>query len=66
VAGLGAEVGVPVLAVVGEVLEPAPVLPAGLSVVSLTERVGAERSHTDPCGAAAEAVVAHCATSTPR
>jgi glycerate kinase len=62
VADLAAEVGVDVLAVVGEVLDPVPSLPAHVEVVSLTDRVGAERSMADPCGAAAEAVLVHLAT----
>ena len=60
VTDLAAEVGVPVLAVVGEVLDPVPDLPAHLTVVSLTELVGSEASLADPCGAAARAVLEHC------
>jgi glycerate kinase len=62
VAELAAERGVPVLAVVGEVVDPCPPLPGGLEVVSLTHEVGAERSNADPCGAAAEVVLARLAT----
>ena len=40
--------GVPVLAVVGEVVEPPPRLPEGLTVVSLTERFGADDSLARP------------------
>lgn len=54
------ERGVAVLAVVGEIVDPIPALPAHLTVVSLTDRFGSARSHDDPCGAAAEAAVAHC------
>lgn len=61
VTALAAEMGVPALAVVGEVIDPVPSLPAHLTVVSLTERFGAERSHAEPGPAAAEVVVAHCA-----
>jgi glycerate kinase len=57
---LAAEVGVPVLAVVGEVVHPVPPLPAHLTVVSLTEQFGSDRSHAEPGDAAAEVVVAHC------
>lgn len=58
---MAAEVGVPVLAVVGEVVHPLPPLPANLTVVSLTERFGEERSLADPCRLAAEVVAEHCA-----
>lgn len=61
VCAMAGEVGVPVLAVVGEVVQPLPDLPAHLAVVSLTDRFGAERSLADPCSAAAEAVLAHVA-----
>ncbi|MCU0312072.1 MAG: glycerate kinase [Acidimicrobiales bacterium] len=61
VAEAAAERGVPVLAIVGEIVDPAPPLPENLTIVSLTERFGSERSHADPCGAAAEVAVAHCA-----
>jgi glycerate kinase len=61
VAGLAAELGVPCLAVVGEVLEPAPVVPDGLTVVSLTERFGSEASLERPGRCAAEVVVDHLA-----
>ena len=59
VAALAEEVGVPVLAVVGEVVDPLPPLPEHLTVVSLTELVGADASLADPCGAAVRAVLAH-------
>ena len=55
------EHAIPVLAIVGEVLEPPPPLPDHLTVVSLVERVGPERAHADPCTAAAETAVAYCA-----
>jgi glycerate kinase len=56
VAELAHELGVPCLALVGEVVEPIPALPEGLTVVSLSEMFGAERSMADPCGCAARAV----------
>jgi glycerate kinase len=55
VAELGGAGGVPVLAVVGERARGVS-LPAGLTVVSLTERVGAERARTDAVGAIAHVV----------
>jgi glycerate kinase len=58
VSEMAGEVGVPVLALVGEVLDPAPALPANLTVVSLTERFGAQRSLGDTCGAAVDALLA--------
>nr|WP_249420336.1 glycerate kinase [Rhabdothermincola salaria] len=60
---LAAEVGVPVLAVVGEVVDPLPALPDHLTVVSLSELVGADASRADPCAAAVRAVLAHCGPS---
>lgn len=48
VAALCAELGVPCLAIVGEVVDPLPELPAGLSVVSMVDRFGEERSIDDP------------------
>ena len=63
VCAAAAEHAVEVLAIVGEVLEPPPPLPDHLTVVSLTERVGVERAHADPCAAAAEAAVEHCAAA---
>jgi len=58
---MAGELGVPVLAVVGEVVEPCPPLPAHLTVVSLSERFGMDRSMADPCALACEVVLAHCA-----
>jgi len=59
VAQLCAAAGVPCLAVVGEVVDPVPPLPAGLSVVSLTAQFGEERSMSDPVGCAVEVVLEH-------
>ena len=59
VAEMAAELGVPCLAVVGEVLDPVPALPDGLTVVSLTERVGAEEARARPARRAADVVVDH-------
>ncbi|CAB4610099.1 unannotated protein [freshwater metagenome] len=56
VAELAHELGVPCLALVGEVVEPLPELPVGLTVISLSEMFGAERSMADPCSCAARAV----------
>ncbi len=56
VAALAAAAGVPVLAVVGQVLDGVA-LPAGVEVVSLVEAVGEERAHAD-AAAAVEQVVA--------
>ena len=61
VASLAEAVGVPCLAVVGEVVEPLPTLPSGLTVVSLTERFGAEESMARPGRCAAQVVVDHLA-----
>ena len=61
VAEMAAELGVPCLAVVGEVVDPVPELPAGLSVVSLAERVGGDEARARPARRAAEAVVDHLA-----
>ena len=61
VASLAEAVGVPCLAVVGEVVEPLPPLPSGLTVVSLTERFGAEESMARPGRCAAQVVVDHLA-----
>jgi hypothetical protein len=47
--------------VVGEVVEPLPELPPGLTVVSLTERFGAEASAARPGRCAADVVVDHLA-----
>jgi glycerate kinase len=57
VASLAAELGVPCLAVVGEVVQPLPELPSGLTVVSLTARFGSDESQARP-GRCAAAVVA--------
>ncbi|HEY6531058.1 MAG TPA: glycerate kinase [Acidimicrobiales bacterium] len=62
VAALAALLGVPCLAVVGEILDPAPEVPDGLTVVSLTERFGVEASLRRPGRCAAEVVAAHLAT----
>ena len=51
----------PCLAVVGEVVEPLPDLPSGLTVVSLTERFGADASLARPGRCAAEVVADHLA-----
>jgi glycerate 2-kinase len=61
VASLAVQLGVPCLAVVGEVVEPLPALPSGLTVVSLTERFGAEESMARPGRCAAEVVADHLA-----
>jgi glycerate kinase len=55
VAELGATNGIPVLAVVGEVMEGVAV-PSGLEVVSLVASCGEERAWTDPVGCIAEQV----------
>jgi len=55
VAELGATNDIPVLAVVGEVLEGVAV-PDGLEVVSLVATCGEERAWTDPAGCLAEQV----------
>lgn len=54
VAALCAELDVPCLAIVGEVVEPLPELPAGFTVVSMVERFGEVRSMTDPIDCAIE------------
>lgn len=57
VAELCREASVPLLVLAGDVYEDvAPEDLAGLSVVSLTDRFGAERSHSDPLGCINEAV----------
>jgi glycerate kinase len=56
VAELAHELGVRCLAIVGEVVEPLPELPEGLTVISLSEIFGAEHSMADPCACAALAV----------
>lgn len=61
VASLAEAVGVPCLAVVGEVVAPLPVLPSGLTVVSLTERFGPEASLARPGRLAGEVVAEHLA-----
>lgn len=57
VAALAAELGVPCVAVVGEVVDPLPELPEGLRVLSLTDRFGEQRAMADPCGCTAELVL---------
>jgi glycerate kinase len=60
VAGLAAELGVPCLAVVGEIVEPLPTsVPDGLTIVSLTERFGPQASFERPGRCAAEVVAEH-------
>lgn len=59
VAELAASLGVPVLAVVGEVVHPLPAIPEGLEVVSLAERFGLEQSLADPADLAARVAVDH-------
>ncbi|MEI7624392.1 MAG: glycerate kinase [Actinomycetes bacterium] len=54
VAALCVEFDVPCLAIVGEVIEPLPELPAGFTVVSMVERFGELRSMTDPIDCAIE------------
>lgn len=61
VAAMAAHAGVPCLAVVGEVVDPAPILPDGLTVVSLSERFGTEASFDHPGRCAAQAVADHLA-----
>jgi glycerate kinase len=58
VAELAADAGVPVLAVVGEVL-PDVTLPAGVTVVSLVERFGEERARSDTAACVEDAVREH-------
>jgi len=65
VASLAAIMGVPCLAVVGEVVEPLPELPVGLTVVSLTERFGADESLARPGRCAARAVADHLTAVAP-
>ena len=66
VAELCAELGVRCVAIVGEVVEPLPELPAGFEVVSLTQRFGEERSMDDPAGCAVEvALGSHMRPSAP-
>lgn len=57
VAALAAELGVPCLALVGEVVDPLPELPGGLRVISLSDRFGTERAMADPCACASELVL---------
>ena len=54
VAALCAELDVPCLAIVGEVIEPLPELPAGFTAVSMVDRFGEARSMTDPIECAIE------------
>jgi glycerate kinase len=58
VAELAADAGVPVLAVVGEVL-PDVTLPEGVTVVSLVERFGEERARSDTAACVEDAVREH-------
>jgi hypothetical protein len=53
--------GVPVLAVVGEVVDDVE-LPAGLTVISLVERFGPERARSHTLTCIREAVAAHLAS----
>ena len=59
VASLCADAGVACLAIVGEVVDPLPTLPAGLEVVSLTARFGEERAMDDPVGCAIAVALEH-------
>lgn len=54
VADMCAALNRPCLAIVGEVVEPLPDLPRTLTVVSLIDRFGEERSFADPVGCAIE------------
>jgi glycerate kinase len=54
VAALCAELDVPCLAIVGEVIEPLPTLPNGFTVVSMTKRFGEDRSFEYPIDCAVE------------
>lgn len=54
VADMCASMGTPCLAIVGEVVEPLPALPSTLTIVSLIDRFGEERSFADPVGRAIE------------
>lgn len=54
VAALCAELEVPCLAIVGEVVDPLPDFPAGFTVVSMVERFGEARSIEDPIDCAIE------------
>ena len=54
VAALCAEFDVPCLAIVGEVIEPLPMLPTGFTVLSLVERFGEEQSFANPIDCAVE------------
>jgi glycerate kinase len=57
VAALAAELGVPCLAVVGEVVDPLPELPAGLRVIALRDRFAMERAMSETCVCASELVL---------
>ena len=59
VVAMAAELGVPVLVVAGEVMDP---LPEGVDAVSLTERFGGERSRLDPLACVEEVVADHLRT----
>jgi glycerate kinase len=54
VAAMAAELGVPCVALVGEVVDPLPPLPEGLRVYAMVDRFGVEQAMTDPCGCASE------------
>lgn len=54
VAQLCAQLGVPCVAIVGEVFDPLPDLPVGFEVHSMVDRFGEDRSHDDPVGCAVE------------
>jgi glycerate kinase len=59
VAELCADAGVPCLAIVGEVVDPLPPLPSGLTVVSLIAQFGEERALADPVGCVVELALEH-------
>jgi glycerate kinase len=54
VAQLCAQLGVPCVAIVGEVFDPLPDLPVGFEVHSMVDRFGEDRAHDDPVGCAVE------------
>lgn len=54
VAELCAELDVPCLAIVGEVIDPLPDLPAGFTVASMVDRFGEEQSRSQPIECAIE------------
>ncbi len=57
VAALCADLNVPCLAIVGEVIEPLPTFPPGFTVVSLVDRFGNDRSMNEPIDCAIEVVL---------